>query len=97
MYNPSSNAYQVNKSTIAISNVGVGITGGTGSTTARVSAFTSIHPNVTDCTALTETIAHEIGHTFGLGDCNNCTAAGQSVMIGSACATRDSSGHCTRL
>jgi hypothetical protein len=90
----SSNAYQVNKSTIAVSPAGVGVTGGTGSTAARVSAYTNIHPNVTDCTALTETMAHEIGHTFGLGECPNCTAPGQSVMIGAACATY-TNGVCT--
>lgn len=37
-----------------------------------------IDPSVIDL-ALTEMMAHEIGHTFGLGDCDSCTA-GSSVM-----------------
>lgn len=37
-----------------------------------------IAPEVIDL-ALTEMMAHEIGHTFGLGDCDGCTA-GSSVM-----------------
>jgi hypothetical protein len=37
-----------------------------------------IDPSVIDL-ALTEMMAHEIGHTFGLDDCDSCTA-GSSVM-----------------
>jgi hypothetical protein len=42
-------------------------------------AVTSLSPRVTDQAALTEVIAHEIGHTFGLGDCPTCSGT-QSVM-----------------
>jgi hypothetical protein len=38
-----------------------------------------IDPRVTNTTALTQAVAHEIGHTFGLADCFNCAAA-TSVM-----------------
>jgi hypothetical protein len=56
------------------------------STGYRANGFINIHPNVTNCTALVQTMAHELGHTFGLGDCDNCTQAKQSVMTGIPCA-----------
>lgn len=60
---------------------GQGETGGQSSTTTghRVSAFSNIDPRVTDPTAMTQVMAHEIGHAFGLADCTAC-AAGTSVM-----------------
>ena len=60
--------YQVNRSTEAVT--GVAVTGGqtaiTSQSSERVNAFTNIHPNVSNCTALTQTMAHEIGHVLGL-------------------------------
>jgi len=72
------NTYQVNSQTIS---GGQAETGGTanGTNTQRSTAFTNIDPRVTNLTALTQVMAHEIGHTFGLADCTNC-AAGTSVM-----------------
>lgn len=52
----------------------LGNTGGQGNGTNRTNASTDVNPNITDCTAITETVAHEIGHTFGLGECSQCTA-----------------------
>lgn len=40
-----------------------------------------VDPGVTNCTALQEAVAHEIGHMYGLDDCPNC-CAGTSVMTG---------------
>ncbi|MGI9105772.1 MAG: hypothetical protein ACR2G4_05945 [Pyrinomonadaceae bacterium] len=91
--------YQVNKSTVAVTSTGVGATGGQSETmsgtTSRSNAYTNIHPNVTNCTALAQTMAHEIGHTLGLGECTNCTVVKSSVMVGVPCGTRDASGNCT--
>lgn len=42
-------------------------------------AIVRVNPAVTNCTALTEAMAHEIGHMYGLADCPNCPA-GTSVM-----------------
>lgn len=59
-------------------------------------ASTDINPKVTNCTALTQTMAHEIGHTFGLGECPLATCPDQSsVMVGIPCAQTDASGNCT--
>jgi hypothetical protein len=71
-----------------------GSTGGQAASGNRINANTSINPKITDCTALTQTTAHEIGHTFGLGECTKCTAPQQSVMIGLPCGQRDLAGNC---
>lgn len=39
----------------------------------------TIHPDVTDPMAAAQTFAHELGHPFGLNDCETCPA-GSSVM-----------------
>jgi hypothetical protein len=44
-------------------------------------AVTNIDPRVTNLTAMTEAMAHEIGHTMGINDCDSC-CAGASVMTG---------------
>ena len=81
------NVYQVNKSTIGVTDLAA--TGGQSTTSNRRNAFTNIHPNVTNCDALAQTMAHEIGHVMGLGECGNCTAAQQSVMVGAPCLQWD--------
>ena len=53
------------------------ITSGTGAGTS--SAATTLNPGVTNATAITQVMMHEIGHTFGLNDCSNC-GTGNSVM-----------------
>jgi hypothetical protein len=45
------------------------------------SAIVRVHPDVTNCTALGEAMAHEIGHMYGLDDCPTC-APGTSTMTG---------------
>ena len=44
-------------------------------------AIVRVDPQVTSCNALTEAMAHEIGHMYGLDDCPTC-AAGTSTMTG---------------
>jgi hypothetical protein len=51
-----------------------------------VSAYINISPNVTSADALTEKIAHEVGHTFGLHNCSNCSST-QSIMSPAPSAT----------
>jgi hypothetical protein len=45
---------------------------------------------------MTQTMAHEIGHTFGLGECGSCTTPGTSVMIGIPCAVPIVNGQCSQ-
>jgi len=45
----------------------------------RGDSIMEINPGVTDPTAFAEVMSHEIGHTFGLNDCNGC-AEGSSAM-----------------
>lgn len=59
-----------------------GVTGGTTNGTNRTTANSTINTNQTDCTQLTHTVAHEIGHTEGLGDCTACSSGNQSIMFG---------------
>lgn len=64
--------------------------------TNTIRAVAIIHPEVTNCDAIAQTMAHEIGHTMGLGECNNCTAPQQSVMIGFKCAVTNPDGSCAQ-
>jgi len=70
--------YQINRSSTLPSNI-VGQTYRSDDGSHRDSAVTEVNTGVTDCTALRMNIAHEIGHTFGLGECVGC-AAHTSVM-----------------
>lgn len=58
---------------------GQGETGGTSSGTNRTSAFTNINPGVVNLDAFRHVVSHEVGHTFGLNDCDAC-APGTSAM-----------------
>jgi hypothetical protein len=61
----------------------------------RVAAVTNINPNITDCAALQQTLAHEIGHTLGLGECPvpQCNA-NDTVMTSGVCQTSNPDGTC---
>ncbi len=98
------NVFQVSRGT-PTNPLATAVTGGQGNTAgnARVNAATIIHAEVgTDvsfgCESLTETMAHEIGHTFGLDHCApgtpNCNLAGSSVMTQAPCGIRNSDGVC---
>jgi len=60
-------------------NGGQGETIGISTNGTRRNAIIRIHPQVTNTTALTQVMAHELGHTFALNDCLNCSP-GTSVM-----------------
>lgn len=92
----SANVFQVNRAVPWSGSLNAGITGGLSNGTNRVAAYTVINPGVTSCEALTETMAHEIGHTFGLGECQAC-AAESSVMTGVLCTARNDNGTCTQV
>ena len=63
----------------------------------RLAAVAVVDPRVTDCATLTAFMAHEIGHTMGLGHVPNETSSsppsGSSVMLGTTCA--DTLNPCT--
>lgn len=48
-------------------------------------AAITVDSRATNCTAITQSVAHEIGHLMGLQDCNNC-CAGTSVMTPPRCS-----------
>jgi len=58
-------------------------TAGGANSTSRTSAWTQLNPGITDILALTQAMAHEIGHTYGLDECDAC-AAMSSVMTQNA-------------
>jgi Metallo-peptidase family M12B Reprolysin-like len=81
------NVYQVTQATTKDAN-GYPLAGQTGGQTNganRINANSTVDPNITNCTAATQTMAHEIGHTLGFGECSQCTAPQQSVMIAGRC------------
>ncbi|MBV9211345.1 MAG: hypothetical protein JOZ52_11980 [Acidobacteria bacterium] len=51
-----------------------GTTNGAGSASYTFSAWTYLNPAVTSLNALRQLMAHEIGHTMGLGECESCGA-----------------------
>lgn len=81
VFTATPNALPFNVDRISLGGAGQAQTGGQTSATTghRISASTDVDPLVTDPTAMTQVMAHEIGHTFGLADCTTC-AAGSSVM-----------------
>lgn len=60
-------------------------------------ASTPLHPDITDPNVITDLLAHEIGHTFGLGDClfPECSS-GQSIMGGRTCTGHPDRDACER-
>lgn len=77
-----SNTYQVNYQTPSIGNAqGETFQFQTSDGSHLDRAVTNVDPRVTDLTAMTEAMAHEIGHTMGITDCPTC-CNGVSVMTG---------------
>ncbi|HKS27606.1 MAG TPA: hypothetical protein VJS44_07290 [Pyrinomonadaceae bacterium] len=60
--------------------------------------ITNIHPNVTDPNELAGIMAHEIGHTFGLGNCDypDCSSGG-SIMASRTCQGSPNFQTCNAL
>lgn len=56
-----------------------------------VTSWSYLNTNVSDPSALTQLLAHEIGHTFGLLECNFCGAT-QSIVNGPAPSYNDTNG-----
>jgi hypothetical protein len=88
-----SNGYQVTSANLGSTTYGTTYTGNNG--TNRNSAVTQINSAISDCTALQQTLAHEIGHSLGLDDCPACTGS-SSIMAEGVCAQADSSGNCVQ-
>jgi hypothetical protein len=101
---PAGYVYQVNRPpTLEGSNPDAfAQTGAGGTGDYRTSAVTNINSQVTDCDALAVHMAHEIGHTLGLGECSTCQPRGSvTVNINRnqfseadfACLTKAFCGH----
>ena len=58
-----------------------GQTGGFSFNGRRGDSTTKINPGVTDPTALAQVASHEIGHSFGLGDCTSCAQNSSAMTL----------------
>jgi hypothetical protein len=62
--------------------------------TTLKNSSSDINPNIINCAAVTQTMAHEIGHTMGLDECGSaCVFPQDSVMIAGLCKVVN--GVCT--
>lgn len=52
-----------------------------------------INPGVTDPTAFNHVLSHEIGHTFGLGDCEGCPAGSSAMTLPQTPDLNAAGGH----
>ncbi len=52
-----------------------------------------INPGVTDPTAFNHVISHEIGHTFGLDDCDGCAAGSSAMTLPQSASLNAAGGH----
>jgi len=76
------NTYTVNRQEPSLGPGFQGETGGQTSGGHRYSAFSNLNPGVTLPAALTQAMAHELGHTFGLGDApGNCQNRGSAMNL----------------
>lgn len=56
-------------------------------TNGRISSVNvTVNSAVTNTSAITEVVAHEFGHTFGLADCSGCSTGSSVMVIGSSAA-----------
>lgn len=79
------NSYRVTQQEPSLGPDYQGETGGQESGGHRYSAFTNIHPGVSLASALRQAMAHELGHTFGLGDATgNCPNRGSAMNLASS-------------
>ncbi len=59
----------------------------------RGDTFIDINPGVTDPTAFIHVISHEIGHTFGLGECPTCQPGSSAMTVPQTPNLNEAGGH----
>jgi hypothetical protein len=59
----------------------------------RGDTFIDINPGVTDPTAFIHVVSHEIGHTFGLGECPTCPAGSSAMTVPQTANLNEAGGH----
>jgi hypothetical protein len=59
----------------------------------RGDTFIDINPGVTDPTAFIHVISHEIGHTFGLGECPTCQPGSSAMTVPQTANLNEAGGH----
>ena len=59
----------------------------------RGDTFIDINPGVTDPTAFIHVVSHEIGHTFGLGECPTCPAGSSAMTEPQTPNLNEAGGH----
>lgn len=89
------NTYTVNQQEPSLGPNFQGETGGGTSGGHRYNAFSNINPGVTNASALTQAMSHELGHTFGLADASaNCQNGGSAMNLATSIndSTRGANG-----
>lgn len=59
----------------------------------RGDTFIDINPGVTDPTAFIHVVSHEVGHTFGLGECPTCSAGSSAMTLPQTTNLNEAGGH----
>lgn len=68
-------------------------TGGQAFNGCRATAYITINPGVTDPTAFSHVVSHELGHTLALNDCGTCNAGTTAMTLPQTANLNEAGGH----
>lgn len=70
-----------------------GTTSGQAFLGCRATAFITINPGVTNETAFSHVVSHELGHAFALADCTTCAQGSTSMTLPQSPNLNEAGGH----